>query len=61
MCGLFVGKVLVSWLRTKSPNSKMTQGYQIMKGSIRVSTGNVNTIQMKLVQTWTSNGCTNIK
>ena len=59
--GLFVGMVLVSWLRTKSPNSKMTQGYQIMKGFIRVSTSSVNTIQMKLVQMWTSNGYTNTK
>ena len=24
--GLFVGEVLVSWLKTKSPNSKTTQG-----------------------------------
>ena len=44
--GLFVGKVLVSWLKTKSQNSKTTQGYQTMKGSIRVSMGSVNTIQI---------------
>ena len=43
---LFVGKVLVSWLKTKSPNSKTMQGYQTMKRSIRVSMGSVNTIQI---------------
>ena len=59
--GLFVGKFLVSWLRTKSPNSKTMQGYQTRKGSIRVSMGFVNTIQMKLVQMWTSNGYKNTK
>ena len=59
--GIFVGKVLISLLKTKSPNSKTTQGYQTMKRSIRVSTGSINTIQIKLVQTWTINGCKNTK
>ena len=55
------GQDFVNWLKVKSQNSEMTKSYQTMEGFIKVSTGSINTLQVKLVQAWTSNGCTNIK
>ena len=37
------------------------QGFQTMEGSLRVSTSPINTLQMKVVQLWTSNSYINIK
>ena len=59
--GLLVGKVFNSRLKIKSTNSQTTKGYQTMEGSLRVSTSPIDTLQMKVVQVWTSNSCINKK
>ena len=59
--GLLVCKIFFSGLRTKSPDSKTTKGYQAVEGPFRISMGFINILQMKLVQIWMSNSCTNIR
>ena len=56
---LLACKILLSELKTKPPDNKMTKGHQTVERPLRMSINSINMLQVKLVQMWTSNGCTN--
>ena len=59
--GFLVCKIFFNGLRIKSLDSKTMKGHQAVEGPFRISMGFINMLQMKLVQIWMSNSCTNIR